>query len=42
MPLKSEIMQNAKKQYGLKRKLLMQRQDSTSTETKLAEKQNKA
>jgi hypothetical protein len=31
-----------KKQYRLKRKLLMQRQASTSTETELAEKQKKA
>jgi hypothetical protein len=30
------------KQYRLKRKLLMQQQASTSTETELAEKQNKA
>jgi hypothetical protein len=30
------------KQYRLKRKLLMQRQASTSTETELAEKQKKA
>jgi hypothetical protein len=42
MPLKSEIMQNAKKQHRLKRKLLMQRQASTSTETELDEKQKKA
>jgi hypothetical protein len=32
----------SKKQYRLKRKLLMQRQTCTSTETELAEKQKKA